>query len=283
VHDKTVRRRRAVLALLVALSLILISASFGSSGGGPLHTVQSGFLDVLSPVETGANKVLTPVHDLFNGIDDVFNASGQRDTLRRQYSALQAKYVALQAQVRESHDAAALRAIDRGADLAPDRPVGASVIARPESVFVREVTIDAGSGAGVRRDDPVIDPDGLVGTVTQVFADSSIVTLIDDSSAREAAQDNVNGEFGLVAPDVGSPSLLTLQYVADPSRLKVGDEIVTAGARVTGGATLFPADLLIGAVRSLPPAGNQTGTITVTPSANLGALDHVQVLTAVHG
>ena len=41
VHDKTVRRRRAVLALLVVLSLILISASFGSSGGG-LHTRAGG-------------------------------------------------------------------------------------------------------------------------------------------------------------------------------------------------------------------------------------------------
>ena len=51
-HDKTVRRRRAVLALLVVISLILITASFGGSGGGALHTVQSGFLDVLSPVET---------------------------------------------------------------------------------------------------------------------------------------------------------------------------------------------------------------------------------------
>ena len=75
VHDKTVRRRRAVLALLVVLSLILISASFGGSGGGPLHTVQSGFLDVLSPVETGASKALTPVHDLFNAVGDVFHAS----------------------------------------------------------------------------------------------------------------------------------------------------------------------------------------------------------------
>jgi rod shape-determining protein MreB len=84
VHDKTVRRRRAVLALLVVLSLILISASFGGSGGGPLHTVQSGFLDVLSPVETGASKALTPVHDLFNAVGDVFHASSQRDKLRKQ-------------------------------------------------------------------------------------------------------------------------------------------------------------------------------------------------------
>ena len=38
-HDKVVRRRRAVLAALVALSLILLTAYFGeSAGGGALLT-----------------------------------------------------------------------------------------------------------------------------------------------------------------------------------------------------------------------------------------------------
>ena len=37
-HDKQVRRRRAVLALLVAVSLILLTAYFGESPSSPLHT-----------------------------------------------------------------------------------------------------------------------------------------------------------------------------------------------------------------------------------------------------
>ena len=44
-YDKTVRRRRAVLGLLVASSLILLTAYFGESAGGALHTVQRGILD----------------------------------------------------------------------------------------------------------------------------------------------------------------------------------------------------------------------------------------------
>ena len=55
VYDKTVRRRRAVLGLLVALSLILLTESFGSRTGGGLHSVQRGFLTVLSPIEDGAS------------------------------------------------------------------------------------------------------------------------------------------------------------------------------------------------------------------------------------
>ena len=88
-----------MLALLVALSLILITASFGSSGGG-LHTVQSGFLDVLSPIESGANKVLTPVHELFKWVNDIVNASDERDRLKKRYSALLQRYAAALAAAR---------------------------------------------------------------------------------------------------------------------------------------------------------------------------------------
>ena len=41
-HDKQVRRRRAVLALLVGISLILLTAYFGESPNSPLHNVQRG-------------------------------------------------------------------------------------------------------------------------------------------------------------------------------------------------------------------------------------------------
>ena len=48
--DKTVRRRRIVLALLVVLSLLLLTAYFGESHGGRLHGVQRAFLTVVSPI-----------------------------------------------------------------------------------------------------------------------------------------------------------------------------------------------------------------------------------------
>ena len=48
-YDKTVRRRRAVLGLLVACSLILLTAYFGETGGGALHSVQRGTSEILTP------------------------------------------------------------------------------------------------------------------------------------------------------------------------------------------------------------------------------------------
>ena len=43
-HDRAVRRRRAVLVVLVTASLILLTAYFGEGQNGGLHSAQRGAL-----------------------------------------------------------------------------------------------------------------------------------------------------------------------------------------------------------------------------------------------
>ena len=276
-RDKTVRRRRALLALLVALSLILISASFGGSGGA-LHSVQSAFLDVLSPVETGASKVLTPVHDLIHWVDDVFHASSQRDTYRRELAAAERKIISLESGAQARSDTAKLHRIDSTLQLTSDGPVDASVIEQPDGLWVSNVTINAGSGAGIRVNDPVIDPDGAIGTVTEVAPSSAVVMLFNDPSSGVAARDSSSREFGLVVPEPGNAGVLEMGNVSRPSKVSVGDLIVTAGEQTTQNASFFPAGILIGKVTAVNAS---TDAITVAPAADLTSLDRVQVLTSV--
>ena len=268
-----------MLALLVVISLILITASFGGSGGGALHTVQSGFLDVLSPIETVASKALTPVHDMISAIDDVFHASSQRNQLRREYAAAEKQIAALEAGKHAATDAAKLHHLDSTLQLAPDGPVNATVIKQGPGIFVSNVTIDHGTGSGVHTNDPVIDPDGVIGIVTTAAADSAVVMLINDPSSGVTARDAVSREVGVVGQKPGSPGELQLQDISQPSTVKVGDLIVTAGEQDTNGASFFPANVPIGVVKTA--ATSVGGVITVSPAANLGALDSVQVLTAV--
>ena len=268
-----------MLALLVVLSLILITASFGSSGAG-VHTVQAGFLDVLSPIESGANKVLTPVHDLFNWVGDVFNASSQRDKARKQLALTREQLAKADAEIAALTAGRKLAGLDARANLAADGPVNAHVIERSQTVFVNQVNIDAGSSSGVQVDDPVVNQDGLVGSVTGLTADSAVVTLVGDSTAREPSYDGASHEFAIVEADAGDPNLLTLNYT-NPTAFKVGDLILTAGAQATQGASFYAPDVPIGTVASVPAPGEVTGKVTVTPAVDPSTLDAVQVLTRV--
>src|SRR5207302_777435 len=83
-------RRRALLALLVVVSLILLTAYFGESPSSPLHTVQRGIVEVLSPVQEGASKALKPVRNIAGWFSDTFSAKAQRDKYRQQVHQLTA-------------------------------------------------------------------------------------------------------------------------------------------------------------------------------------------------
>src|SRR4051812_24964849 len=102
-YDKqVVRRRRAALAILVALSLILLTAYFGESPGGVLHGIQRGAQEALAPVESGASKALKPFRDLAGWTSDVLNSKGDNKRLKSELAQARRDLAASQTALREN-------------------------------------------------------------------------------------------------------------------------------------------------------------------------------------
>jgi rod shape-determining protein MreC len=286
VHDKQVRRRRAVLGLLVAVSLILLTAYFGESPSSPLHSVQRGIVEVLSPVQQGASKALKPVRDVAGWFSDTFKAKSQVGKLRKEvqyYEALAARY---QSAYIQNQQLTRQIGLDATLNISAYQPVTAQVIQRDPTLWYAHFEVDKGSADGVRYDDPVIGDGGLVGKVSMVGPNFSIVTLITDHSMAVAARvlDNV-GDTGMLVPEVGNPNELLVQYLPPRAQIAPGDQVVTAGFTDGSLEDLYPAGIPIGTVAS---DSTQTelltnGQIHVTPTVDLRHLDVVQVLTRPHG
>jgi rod shape-determining protein MreC len=282
VYDKTVRRRRAVLVLLVALSLILLTAYFREAPSGGLHSVQRGFLTVVSPVQDAANKALKPVRDLFGWVGDTLHAKSQRDQLRKQVERLQAELIARQDDERSYAELLRLFHMDGQISAASYSPVTATVVGKSPNVWYSTVTIDAGTSRGVRINDPVVNDEGLVGKVTLAASDAAQVSLITDSEVGVSAMVSSSGVSGIVQPKVGDPNDLLLEYLPRNAVVNRGDYVVTAGSVAGQDESLFPRGIPIGQVTS-EDEGSPYRTINVHPLANLHNLDVVQVLTTVAG
>ena len=155
-HDKVVRRRRAVLALLVALSLFLLTAYFGESAGGGLHATQRGALEVLAPIQEGANKALKPARDLFGWFGDTLDAQDERDRLQRERDAAPRRgRRSCRSQNRELEQLKGLQEMNTAGGLdAVRRPCKARVYQRSPSTWYQTVTINKGSSDGVARRRP---------------------------------------------------------------------------------------------------------------------------------
>jgi rod shape-determining protein MreC len=278
VYDKTVRRRRAVLVLLVALSLILLTAYFREAPGGGLHSVQRGFLTVVSPIQDGANKALKPVRNLFGWIGDTLHAKSQRNELRKQVERLQAELVARQGDERSYAALERLFHLDTQLSLTNYTPVTATVVGKSPNLWYQTVTIDAGTARGVAVNDPVLNGEGLVGKVTLASSDGAVVSLITDSEVGVSATDNATGVSGIVQPKVGDPNDLLLQYLPTDSTINPGDYIVTAGSVAGQSESLFPRGIPIGQVTSIDESSPYKA-VNVHPLVNLHNLEVVQVLT----
>jgi rod shape-determining protein MreC len=281
VYDKTVRRRRAVLALLVALSLLLLTAYFGEAPNGRLHTVQRDFLTVVSPIQDGANKALKPVRDLFGWFGATLHAKSQRNELLKQVDKLRGELVADQSEKRTAHQLLALYHLDQ-LGVNDYHPVTAEVVGKPSNIWYSTITIDKGESAGVRVNDPVINGEGLVGKVAEAASDGALIDLITDSSMGVSARIGTSNATGMVEPKVGEPKDLLLQYLPANTQVTNGEYVVTSGTVASPDDSLYPPGLLIGQVTSVNEEGADE-SVNVHPIADLEDLDVVQVLTFAAG
>src|SRR3954451_20706897 len=124
-HDTAVRRRRAVLAVLVTASLILLTAYFGESSDGRLHSAQRGALGALSPIQEGASRVLKPFRDLFGCFGDTIDAKHERDRAIAQRDEYYSKLVEADNRLREAEQTAQLNERDTTGGMARFGPVDA--------------------------------------------------------------------------------------------------------------------------------------------------------------
>jgi rod shape-determining protein MreC len=281
VYDKTVRRRRAVLGLLVASSLILLTIYFGESAGGGLHAVQRGVLQVVSPIQEGASRALKPARDLIGWVGDTIEAKGEVKDLRAQRDQLRDRAVAGDAALRENAELRRLLELKRRADLEDAQPVTSRIIGQDPSVWYSQVTINKGTGDGVSANHPVVGPGGLVGVVKDAAPNSAVVTLITDHTTAISARVNESGVSGVVQVETGRPNDLVLNFTTRNDKVDVGQTIVTSGtqSRVNRLPSLYPPNIPIGRVTRVDEPETDDQEVHLRPFVNMRRLEVVQVLT----
>jgi rod shape-determining protein MreC len=277
VYRKQVRRRRAVLALLIVGSFVLLTITYQGSLG-----LQRGVSTIFSPVQGVADRALKPARDLVDWFDKTFDARGENSRLESELVTARTQAVAGAEALQENHQLRKLVELDRGPALAtsPYEEVVGRVIARSPTVWRSNVGIDVGSGDGVRVDDPVISGDGVVGRIASVEPGSSQVMLLTDHASAIAAKVVPAGVQGVVRPEVGNPEDLILDFIDSTKLVHGGQAVVTSGWRAQGLASLFPPGLPVGEVTKASIEDQEAKEqVYVRPYADLRNLDLVQVLT----
>ena len=270
--------RRAVVVGLVIVALALVTIAFRSPTAGALHDVQGAGSTVLRPFQVAATRVAQPFRDAYDYIHGLANAKSENKRLREQNRKLRERDIHTAALAAQVPNLMNLLHFEQGRTFPNGyRAVNTAVISPPGGPFAHSMTIDAGSSSGVRLNSPVVSGSALVGIVSNVFPDTSVVTLLTDPNSFVAAFDPHTKVRGMM--HTGPGGTLILDQVPKQLRVKEGDALVTAGTHNARYPDLYPYGIPIGRVSSVGATDTATFLqVQVQPFANLGSLPAVGVL-----
>jgi rod shape-determining protein MreC len=277
VYRKQVRRRRAVLALLIVGSFALLTLTYGQGSNG----LQRGVTAVFAPVSSVLDRALKPARDLINWVDETFDARGKNHQLEGELEVARKQAVGGKVAIAENEELRGLLKLDKsGAIPSGYDPVTGRVIGLSPTVWFSDVVIDVGSGDGVALHDPVVDGNGLIGQVTAVTGGTSKVMLLSDHSSAISVKVVPAGIQGIVKPTVGEPNTLVLSFLNSDKNVHKGQSVVTAGWRGEEIESRFPPNIPVGEITKASIFEQEAQErANVRPYADLRNLGTVQVLT----
>ncbi len=154
------------------------------------------------------------------------------------------------------------------------KTVAAHVIGTSGSELSRVLYIDKGFDNGVRIDQPVITPDGVVGKIRNVFAGTAQVLELNDPTSGLGVILTQTRLRGILRGNTAGQ--LEIVDVLPDERIEPGEPVVTSG-----GDGIFPRGMPVGAVERAiaDPERNPYVALLVKPAVNLTRLDEVLVVT----
>lgn len=167
------RRRLIVVLLLTSVLLLTLDRSESGLVGG----VKDAFGVVFRPVERFANVVSRPLSNVWRGVLDYSDMRKENLALKDLLVKQEGAAIAATASVREAQELLALNGLPT---LAGIDSVAAQVVGQSPSNFTQTFELNRGKSSGIRVGMTVTNGAGLVGKITGVTLERSVVMLATD-------------------------------------------------------------------------------------------------------
>ena len=249
------------------------AAALGTAADSPkVSLLRSWTMAIFGPVERAAQKTGSGTRRLWSNYVDLRGTREQDRQLRSEIARLR------QEQASFAEDAAEGRRLQRMLGFKQQyiaATVAAQVIGTSGSDQAHVLWLDKGSADGLRPEQPVITPDGVVGKLREVMPHTSQLLLLNDANSGAGvflASTRLRGILrGTAAGEV------VINNLTADDRIKPGEKVITSG-----GDQVFPRGLPVGVITAMAPDLQHPpyALIHIKPAANLHQLVEVLVITA---
>jgi rod shape-determining protein MreC len=261
-------RGAVILAVALVMAFLLMTLQVRHDHAVVSFTRQA-VLFLASPVIKVTAVTVGSVSRVWGDYVDLRNLREESLRLTREAAVLQRRISYLEEQALETQRLQGLLAMK---EISPTEFLAARVVGKDATNWFKTVLIDRGSLAGIRRNQPVVAPDGLVGRVVEVTPTTAKVQLITDPVSAAGGLIQRTRVIGIVSGSLGAG--LKVRYLPLMAEIAIGDEVVTSGM---GG--VFPKGIPLGRVIA---AERRSGALfqeaTLAPNVDLSRLEEVLIL-----
>lgn len=262
-----IRERTGYLFVAVTIAhIILISAQVNTRRGVPM--LEAVTFGVFAEVQRGATSVIGAVRGGWSGYFALQQVREENERLRQEVGQLQIRLQQERALARQTRNLQELLELRQRTTLAT---TAATVIAGGASPDFRTMTIDKGTGDGLRPDLAVIAPAGVVGRVIMPSARAAKVQLLIDRNAAAGALVERSRAQGVVLGT--GENRLRMEYVSSAADVQVGDIVTTSG--IDG---IYPKGFVIGQIESIERGAGMFSAIVIRPAVDFSAVEEVLVV-----
>ncbi len=265
--DTFSRQRPWTLLAGVVLAQVLLLA-FQIKRERDVRLIRYWAVEFLTPAERVGTWSFSKVGGIWTNYIGLRDAHGENQQLRGEIENLRLRNWQLESKAAEAQR---LSVLLNFRDAHPEAPMlAAQVIGASADPTSHTLFINRGERDHVRRNLPVITPDGVVGKVVEVFPSSAQVLLLNDKDSGVGAIFAGTRIHGVIR-GTGDPGP-RMDYVAKDAEVHAGQQILTSGDD-----RIFPKDYPIGTVENAT-LGDPFLVIRVKVAARLDRLEEVIIL-----
>jgi rod shape-determining protein MreC len=186
-------RERRYLLLIVLGTFFLVLFNLPDSVS---KVLRGTFREGVASYQGVIMRSLSRLHRTSEAMANLSDLAAERDRLTREVATLRADANSMERVARENQE---LRTLLGFRKRIARRTVACQVIARDDGYgWWQTVRLDKGRDDGVRENQPVITPEGLVGKTIEVSRQTCDVLLISDRNLKVAVRFEQDGSYGVL-------------------------------------------------------------------------------------
>lgn len=267
---KKITKKHIIIFSIITVVVLCVAAFSFRTGN---NAVSNAIGTVISPVQKVVVRGFNGVCEFFGNITSAGKMADENEKLETEVASLKDQLRMLEGYKAENESLRELIALkETRTDF---ETIGANVIGRKTDELHSTIILDKGTKDGVKVNDIVLVPEGLVGVVFEANYNFCKVKTIFDTETSVSAICLRSGDMGVIETTANSQNSrkCNMNYIDRGAKTVVGDVIDTSG---TGG--IFPRGIRIGKITEIKEdSRNLTLTAVVETDIDIYGLDSVLI------